>query len=204
MTNTKKKILIMCSVMIVMTVSFVFSTLAYFTDTSSFNYSMIASGTAKVELVDVTYPYGSSIPVDPSAAIRILPGYEISKTVSARNTGSLPLYVRVKLDSDITLAESAQGREDEIDLSLVSFDINNEYWVYHEGYYYYRSALTGGTEATPLLTKVIFDKNMGNLYKDSTIKFTLRMETVQANNNGAGAINAYGWSELSLEEGGSR
>ena len=39
MTNTKKKILIMCAVMIVISASFVFSTLAYFTDTSSFKYS---------------------------------------------------------------------------------------------------------------------------------------------------------------------
>ena len=202
MTNTKKKILIMCAVMIVISASFVFSTLAYFTDTSSFKYSLMASGTTKVELVDITYPYGSNIPVDPGAAIRILPGYEISKTVTARNTGTLPLYIRVKLESDIALADVARGREGEIDLSLVSYDINEEFWVYYEGYYYYRSALTGGTEATPLMTKVMFDKEMGNLYKDSTITFKLRMETVQANNNGAGAIDAIGWSELSPEEGG--
>ena len=202
MTNTKKKILIMCAVMIVISASFVFSTLAYFSDSSAQKFSLMASGTTKVELVDITYPYGSNLPVDPSAAIRILPGYEISKTVSARNTGTLPLYIRVKLESDITLADVARGREGEIDLSLVSYDINEEYWVYYEGYYYYRSALTGGTEATPLMTKVMFDKEMGNLYKDSTITFKLRMEVVQANNNGAGAIDAIGWSELSPEEGG--
>ena len=202
MTNTKKKILIMCAVMIVISASFVFSTLAYFTDTSSFKYSLMASGTAKVEVVDITYPYGSNVPVDPGTAVRILPGYEISKTISARNMGSLPLYIRVKLESDITLADAARGREGEIDLSLVSYDINEEYWVYYEGYYYYRTALTGGTEATPLMTKVMFDKEMGNLYKDSTITFKLRMETVQANNNGAGVIDAVGWSELSPEEGG--
>lgn len=204
MTNTKKKILIMCAVMIVTAASFVFSTIAYFTDSSAFNFSLMGSGTTDVEIVDITYPYGSNIPVDPSAPIRVLPGYEISKIVSVRNTGTLPLYVRVKLESDITLAEAYSDRANEIDLALVKYDINKEYWTYYEGYYYYLLPLTAGMEATPLMTKVIFDKSMGNMYKDSTITFKLRMETVQANNNGAGAIYATGWSTVSPEEGGGQ
>lgn len=202
MTGTKKKILTMCITMIVMTVSFVCSTIAYFTDSAASNYSTIASGVAKVELIDITYPFGSNIPVASGQTIKVLPGYEISKTVSARNTGTLPLYIRVKLQPEVTLAEAARGREGEIDLSLIGYNINEEYWVLHEGYYYYRMPLAGGTETTPLFTKVIFDMEMGNLYKDSTVTFLLRMETVQANNNAASPLDAYGWSALSSEEGG--
>lgn len=202
MTVIKKKIIITSIVMLVTVASFVFSTIAYFTDSDAMNYSTISVGKATAEIVDVTYPFGSNIPVDPDAAIRILPGYEISKTVTARNTGNLPLWIRIRLDSDISLAENARGREAEIDNSLVGYDINTADWVFHEGYYYYRVALVHGKEATPLFTKVIFSEEMGNLYKDSTITFDVRIEIVQANNNGASAIEAEGWSAPS-EEGGN-
>lgn len=196
MTNTKKKIIITCAVMIVTVCTFAFSTLAFFSDSESSNYGTIASGKASVEIIDITYPFGSNVAVEPGAAIKVMPGYEISKTVTARNTGTLPLYVRVKLDMDIVLAENARGREAEIDLSLVSCNINEEQWeLLDDGYYYYRSALTVGSEATPLFTAVKFHEEMGNLYKDSTVNFKVRMEIVQANNNGASAKEAQGWSE---------
>ena len=199
MTNTKKKILVMCIVMIATVTTFVCSTIAYFTDSSAIDYGEFMSGTSSVEIVDITYPYGSNIPTDSAAAIRIMPGYDISKIVTARNTGSLPLYVRVKLESDITLAEFAAGRESEIDLSLVSCNINGEYWVYHEGYYYYRSSLVSGNEAMPLFTKVHFDENMGNLYKDSQVVFRIDADAIQADYTGASPLTVVGWPERMSE-----
>ena len=201
MTKTKVKIVAMCTALTITVLSFFYSTLAYFTDIESANHGMIATGQASVEIIDVTYPYGSNIAVPPGTAIRIMPGHEISKTLTARNTGSLPLYVRVQLHSDITLAQHARSAESQIDLSLVGYDINLVDWVEHDGYYYYRTPLIGGTEAVPLFTKVIFSEQMGNLYKDSTIVFRARIEVVQANNNAANVIDAYGWSELP-ERGG--
>lgn len=196
MTNTKKKIVIMCVVMIVTVCTFAFSTLAFFTDSESSKNGTIATGKAAVEIIDITYPLGSNVAVEPGEAIKVMPGYEISKTVTARNVGTLPLYVRVKLDTEIVLAENARGRESEIDLSLVSCNINEEKWeLLDDGYYYYRSALTVGSEATPLFTTVKFSEMMGNLYKDGTVNFKVRMEIVQANNNGANAKEAQGWSE---------
>ena len=201
MTTTKKKIIVTCALMIVTVMSFFYSTLAFFTDSASANFGGIATGKASVEIVDITYPFGSSTAVPPNMAVRIMPGYEISKTVTARNAGGLPLYVRVQIASVITLAEHAQGREEEIDLSLVSFNINEEFWMEHEGYYYYRTSLAQGTEAVPLCTKVIFSEEMGNLYKDSTIVVTTRMEIVQANNNGETPITAIGWREIPARGG---
>ena len=201
MTKTKKKLIITCVTLIVTILSFFYSTLAYFTDSASSRYDGITAGSASVQIVDVTYPYGSNTPVAPGTAMRIMPGYEVSKTLTAKNTGSLPLYIRVQLHAEITLAENARGREAEIDLSLVSYDINDTDWVLHEGYYYYRTKLNGDAEANPLFTKVIFSEEMGNLYKDSTITITTRMEVVQANNNADHPWEAYGWTSLSTEGG---
>ena len=201
MTSTKKKIIITYITLAITILSFCYSTLAYFTDSTSTGGN-IASGSASVEVVDVTYPYGSSIAVPPGTAMRIMPGYEISKTLSARNTGSLPLYIRVKLMPEITLAEGSTGTEAQIDLSLVGYDFNLTDWVEHEGYYYYRTSLSGGKEAPALLTKVIFSEEMGNMYKDSTITIKTRVEVVQANNNSANPIYAYGWYDPAQTGGG--
>lgn len=200
MTTTKKKIIITCITLSVTVLSFFYSTLAYFSDTDSSRNNMLAAGKADIAVVDVTYPYGSDIPVPPGTAIRIMPGYEISKTLTAKNTGNLPLYVRVRLHTNITLAENALGRENEIDLSLVSYDINLTDWVEHEGYYYYRTSLNNGQEAVPLFTKIIFSENMGNLYKDSTITVKADIEAVQAS-TASNAIDAYGWRQPALEGG---
>ena len=204
MTTTKKKIIATCITLTVTVLSFFYSTLAYFTDSAASRNDKIVSGQAAVELIDVTYAYGSGTAVPPGTAVRIMPGQQVSKTLTAKNTGSIPLYVRVQLSPDITLANNARGRETEIDLSLVSYDINLTDWVEHEGYYYYRKPLVGGgTEAVPLFTKVIFSEEMGNLYKDSTIYVNVRIEVVQANNNAANPIDAYGWSELPAKGGGA-
>ncbi len=203
MSATKKKIIVMCVAMMITIASMVCSTIAFFTDSAQLPYGDISIGSVSVQIIDVTYPYGSNVPIAPDEAIRIFPGYEVKKTVTARNMGDLPMYVRIKLDSEITLAESSHGREAEIDRSLVGYDINLENWLLHtDGYYYYRTPLTKGKEATPLFTKVKFSEDMGNLYKDSTIRFKVRMEVVQANNNGASVTEAQGWTEPLYEGGG--
>ena len=201
MTSTKKKIIITYITLAITILSFCYSTLAYFTDSTSTGGN-IASGSASVEVVDVTYPFGSNTAVPPGTALKIMPGYEVGKTVTAKNTGNLPLYIHVQLCPDITLGENARGRESEIDLSLVGYDINLTDWVEHDGFYYYRVPLVSGEEAVPLVTKVIFSEEMGNLYKDSTILLKVRLEAVQANNNAENPVDAYGWGDQLVVEGG--
>lgn len=202
MLSTKAKIVAICITMAVTVVSFVCSTLAYFTDSATASGGMIAAGRAEVEIVDITYPYGSDVSVGADDPIDIMPGYEISKKLVVRNIGDLPLYIRVRIQSEITLADAARGREAEIDPSLVGYDINTEHWEYRDGYYYYRSVLGHGNESISPFTKVSFSERMGNLYKDSTIRFNLRVEVVQANNNGTNVFDAVGWSDASTYEGG--
>ena len=181
--------------------SFVGGTVAYFTDTvTSRDNVIISTGSASVGLLDVTLPHGS---VDPSLggeAISVLPGYTISKTVTAKNTGTYPLYVRVKLDYDITLDERYADMQGSVDKSLVSLNINTENWILRDGYYYYGKSLPHGETAPALMTAVTFSSDMGNMYKNSTITFNIVMEVVQSNNNGTNVFEATGWA--SSEEGG--
>jgi len=203
MASAKKKLILTCVLMIITVVSFVYSTLAYFSDFATARQNKIASGEASVQILDVTYPFGSSTAVSPDEPIKILPGYEIRKTVSARNDGAMPIFIRMKLNSQITLAEHARGREAEIDTSLVGYNIDTEHWTLHtDGYYYYNAALDKGQEASPLFTKVIFSDRMGNLYKDSTIQFTVYIQVVQASGNSSSPFDTQIWSDP-LREGGT-
>lgn len=205
MTATKKKIVATCVVMILTVLTFVGSTLAYFTDNTDSRYNKIATGGAAVALLDTTYPFGSDVAITPGTPIKIFPGYEIKKTVTARNDGDIPMYVRIKLTPEITLASNARGREAEIDTSLLSYDIDEASWTLHtDGYYYYNTALSAGKEASPLMTKVKFSEAMGNLYKDSTIKFTVRIQVVQSIGNAASPIEAKNWAAPSLKGGASQ
>jgi hypothetical protein len=201
MTPTKKKIVAMAVIMCITSATFFCSTLAYFTDALSSGGSMIYTGTTSAELIDNTVLEGN-VPVAPGTPIRIMPGYKVSKTVTAKNTGTLPVYVRVKLTPEVVLAENARGRESEIDLSLISYDIDTANWVYENGYYYYKMPLTGGNQAPDLFTTVTFSEQMGNLYKDSRINFTVRIEIVQVSGNGTSALTAKGWAEPTSQGGG--
>ena len=178
-------------------------TYAYFTSSAILGGNQIASGYANVTLYNVTDT--SSLPDSgiggDSSAIPILPGYRVEKDVYAKNSGGVPVYIRARINSVITLNERYSEYQDQIDMSLVIFDIDYENWTELDGYYYYNTALGALDSTTNLLSAITFSESMGNIYKDSTIKVTILLETVQANGNGASVFDASGWT--SAEEGGA-
>ena len=192
----KKKLLVTAIATGVAATSFALSTYSYFIDSTFASGNQIHTGYASVELMNVT----DSLPGDPDAPIKIMPGCVVEKSVSAKSTGSYPLYVRIRLESAITLDERYAEHASEIDLSLVSFDIDRENWIEKDGYYYYKEALKQNETTPELMTEIQFSKEMGNIYKDSTITVHVRLEVVQANNNGDTVFDAVGWT--TPEEGG--
>lgn len=193
MSNTKKKLITTIFAMAVIIASFVYGTVAYFTDSVTSTNSVIATGSAKASVSDVTFAEGSSVPLPSDAEIDVLPGAYYTKSVSATNTGSYPIYVRGKIDCKITLSEKNAGREDEIDYSLVIPEIDAENWIFHDGYYYYKESIRNGETTTSLVNSISFSTDMDNMYKSSKVYFKVRIEIVQANNNGTNAFNAVGW-----------
>lgn len=190
----KKKLIVVTVAMGIVATSFAASTYSYFTDSITSGANKITTGYAAVQLMDVTSSSPDVGDLDPFVPIRILPGYSVNKTVSAKNEGSYPLYLRVKIQPAVVLDERYAGRESEIDLSLITFDIDRENWIERDGYYYYKNALKKNETAPSLMTAVNFSEEMGNLYKDSTLTVNVRLEVVQANNNGANVFEAVGWT----------
>lgn len=183
--------------------SFVFCTYAYFTDLSLSDGNHISSGYAEVKLFDITDSTAAIEGLDPlpDGSFIVFPGYTVTKRVYATNSGSSDVYVRIKLEKELTLSNANSERKSEIDLSLVTLNIDRSSWTEHDGYYYYNKPLGDGQSTTDLLSGVSFSFAMGNIYKDSTMKIKVRLEAVQAANNGSNVLEAIGWT--SVGEGGA-
>lgn len=155
---------------------------AYFTreDTAQ---NVITTGNIDFEINEVT-DKGERFPVK---GIQVLPGDTVSKIVTAKNTGSHPLYLRIKLTKgvdDISLSAEEQ----------MSMNINTSEWTYNSGYYYYNKALEKGEETAPLFTEVYIDgPSTGNEFIGAAFTLNVSGEAVQSENNGDSALEAAGW-----------
>ena len=185
--------------MFVLLASLVVCTYAYFVSETSSQGNVILAGYIAVNLVNET----DSPALSPDGeSIRILPGYTVGKTVLVENTGTYPVYIRAKIDCVIALDEKYASHSDEIDQSLVIYNIDFAHWTQYNGYYYYNIPLEAGEVTTNLLPSVKFSEEMGNIYKDSTIKVKILLEAVQSNGNTDSVFTAVGWA--SAGEGGSQ
>lgn len=191
MKTAKFKLIAIIAAFAITLASFIHTTVSFFVDSVVSPNGYIATGSTDVELVSSSVGGGAQMP---DGSIRIMPGQTVEKSVSAKNTGTLPLYVRVKVTPEIVLADAYQAHTNEIDTSLIVFDFDTENWLLKDGYYHYADALTGGTATNDLFTQITFSKDMGNIYKDGKMHVTVRIEVVQANNNGENVLQATGWA----------
>jgi len=185
-----------CAVMICVLISVaVIATVAYFSTEVTSEGNRITVGGIEVAL----FGDESSSEVI-TGNFEAVPGVSVPIDTTAKNVGAFPLYVRAKIKTEIALDEAYAEYSDEIDPSVVVYEMNTEGWTERDGYYYYNRAISAG-EATPnILSAVGFHEDMDNIYKDSIVTVTVRLEIVQASGNGASALEATGWP--TPEEGG--
>ena len=115
---------------------------------------------------------------------------EVSKIVEVKNTGHQPAWVRISVDKLIQLAEGVEG---DVDLSLIEFDINDQYWIEKDGYYYYYTALAPGNTTEYLFSSVKFSESMDNMYQYSKAIIEVTAQATQVANNGDSVLEAAGW-----------
>ena len=183
----KWKIVALCTVLACLAIV-ASGTLAYFT-ASETAHNVITSGGVAIQLIEQTQNEdGSLVPWKNVGGV--MPGAEISKIVTVKNTGASDAWVRIKVEKTITLARGVQGTPD---LSLVRLDINTEDWTEQGGYYYYNHSLKPGETTKPLFKTVTFAPEMGNMYQNSKADIVVQADAVQVANNGASATVAAGW-----------
>jgi len=163
-------------------------TYAYFTSAVKDDNNKIESGILDVSLIEMTDPgTGETEYVNP---VEIMPATSVSKIVKVKNSGDLPVFIRMKIDKSINKPENTLPDNWE---DLISCDINTDAWTYRNGYYYYNEALESGSVTIPLFKNVYFSADMGNEFTNSQILFTVRCEATQRNGNGVDPLEAKGW-----------
>ena len=189
--SLKQKLMALSAVVIVAALS-AYGSIAYFTaeDTAR---NVITAGNVKIELQEkMLTPEGEkTVPFEDP--LDVMPGCEVSKIVTVKNTGGQPAWVRVSVEKAVVLAEGVEG---EVDLSLVSFNLNTDHWTEKDGFYYYTAELAPGQTTEPLFTEVSFEKTMSNLYQDGKAILTINAYATQTAHNGSTVFEAAGWPEM--------
>lgn len=186
-----KRRIFACAVIVATMALMGFGSMAYFsTDGTATN--VITTGSISIELKEMSLAEDGETLVPFQDQTDVMPGAQISKIVTVENIGSSDAYIRISLKKAIELAE---GQEGDIDLSLVTCDLNTEDWTEKDGYYYYNETLPAGGETTPLFTTVTFSTDMSNLYQNSKATIEVYAQATQAANNGSTALEAAGWPE---------
>ena len=183
----------------VLVVFLIFSaqTYAFFTDSANSEQNRIVSGELNIELIEMKEDEnGQEIYTNP---VRIAPGIDVSKIVMVKNTGSLPVYVRIKIEKSINKPENEMP-VGWAELISCNFDLDGNLWTYHDGYYYYNIPLDSGSATTPLFDTVSFSKDMGNEFTNSEIKLSVVCQSTQANGNTNSPITAVGWPPETVAE----
>lgn len=187
----KKKILLAAAVVICLTIA-VSGTLAYFTfeDTA---HNVITSGGVSIEVVEKTKSTdGAELEDFPKEGITgVMPGTEVSKIVSVRNTGNSEAWVRVKVDATITPAE-AEG-EEKLPSDVMTYTVSGDWTHGTDGYYYYNNKVPAGESTSILFDTVKFDPEMGNEYQNCRANIVISAQAVQTANNGTTVMDAQGW-----------
>ncbi len=168
-----------------------YGTTAYFTaeDTA---VNVITAGNVRIELQETAILEEGGDPVPFEDVIGVMPGGEASKIVEVKNTGDKTAYIRIRVEKELTLAEGAAG---ETDPGLIGLNIDTESWTEKDGYFYYNEPLAAGETTRPLFTAVSFSREMSDLYQNSKTAITVKVNAVQADNNGNSALEAAGWPE---------
>jgi alternate signal-mediated exported protein len=202
-----KKSMIATIGLIVATIAiFSAQTYAYFTDSTTSAQNQIVAGDLDIDIVEMSDPgQGQTAQIDP---VNIMPGTSVGKIVRIKNTGDLPVYVRIKIEKSINKAES-EIPADWKDLISCNFKLDNVFttdaieglWTYKDGYYYYNVDLSAGSTTASLFDTIYFSPEMGNEFTNSQITFKVICQATQANGNAASPLDAWGWpAENSSEQ----
>ena len=111
MSAIKKKIIVTMLATIAIVASFIFGTVAYFTETVSSDHNIIImTGDAKAEVSDVVLEHGTNIPLPSDRELDVIPGYKYAKNVTVENTGKLSFaYMNKILESKANEKKGVQS-----------------------------------------------------------------------------------------------
>ena len=185
----KKKILA-CALIAICLSMVAYGTVAYIS--YDVEKHVATAGNVHIAIEELAILAEGEAPVEFTNPNDVVPGMTVSKIVQVKNTGYATAWIRLDLTKEIILADGVEG---EIDLSLVSYKINEEYWAEKDGWFYYLKPLEPGATTEPIFTEVSFAATMSNMYQKSQSKIHVLAHAVQTVHNGESVFEAAGWPE---------
>lgn len=191
----KRKLFFIAVIVICLSLT-AYGTLAFFTaeDTA---HNVITTGNVDIILVD-SIKDGEKTENGWSLS-GVMPGQQVTKPVSVKNTGSGEAWIRVKVTLDILgadqeeLPQTIETQSGKFD--VVSYVLDSDDWQLHDGFVYYTKPVPAGKSTNSLFKDDIvqFAKQMGNEYQNCHVSIYVEAEAVQTANNGKTVLDAKGW-----------
>ena len=189
----RKKILLAAAVAICLAVG-TSGTLAYFTSENT-AHNVITSGGVNIEVVEKTQDKSGALVDFPKEGMKgVMPGTDVSKIVSVKNTGESEAWIRVQVESKIKAADGADlPLTIEKVGSVMTYTVGGGWSLGEDGYYYYTKPVAAGETTDILFDTVKFAPQMGNEYQNCTANIEISAQAVQTANNGTTVLEAKGW-----------
>ena len=169
----------------------VFQTLAFFTAEDTALNRVTMGNVALILNDDTIDPETEELEPFPVEGFDlVMPGDVVDKIVSVTNDGDNPIWVRVRLDRSLILANEAA----DIDFNVLGLDLNEEDWTEGEdGWFYYNEILEPDETTENLFTQVTFPTSLGNAFMNAEVEIDVLAQGVQSQNNGLTVQEATGW-----------
>lgn len=184
MRKIKRKVFVIAFVAAMMAF-FSTSTLAYY-QTIGQATNIVTSGNIRFIIHEMT-EQGQEFP---QGGVYVMPGDVVSKKISIESDCEHPFYLRVKMVYGVDSQELSA--ED-----CFKLNIDEKYWVLHEGWYYYTGIVEPGEMTPDVFSHVeIVGSKVDNRYIGKTLTLTVKAQAVQSENNpivNGNTYTALGW-----------
>ena len=174
-------------------VALVAALMAFFSQNTLAFYSTVGTATNVVTsgnirfIIHETTDQGTAFPEE---GVYIVPGDVVSKKVTIESDCEHPFYLRVKIIYGVNSEELTA--ED-----CFKLNINEEHWMFHDGWYYYKGIVAPGETTPQVFSHVeMVGAKIDNSYLGKTLTLTVNAQAVQSENNPVEdglTYTAFGW-----------
>lgn len=185
----KKKKTILLFILSIISLFFITISYAFITRTIKAD-NIFTFGNLKMQLLQTTIENGKEVEVVDKDSFDVTTESKISRKIKVKNLGKHPMYVRISLNF---VATSSKKEDLNIQDSII-FDINNNDWIYKDGWYYYKEQLLPGKTTQTLIENITFDtEKLINNYDVNKFDLEINSYAVQSENNKGNVLQAKGW-----------
>ena len=138
---------------------------------------------------------GNEIAFDASKKVKLNKKNQLSRIIRFENIGDEPMYIRACLSlPGVDMNGRPLGELDEV----TAYTLNENDWIYKDGWYYYKEVLEPESESEALITGVEFDINqISSRYNGGDFDLDVYVQGVQSKNNEhTDILSVKGWPEM--------